>query len=240
MEEISGWLTEHEGIFLEKATASLRKTQGAIVEIGSYLGKSTVHLARGREIVYAIDPHKGIFSGGSTGSTKKQFLVNLDSAGVKAFVKPIIKTSKEASKAWTKPIKFVFIDGLHDKNHALEDFHLWSPYLVSGGIVAMHDSFCGWEGAGAVAMRHIVYGDEFGEIGVVGSIIYGVKKNIGLFGWIQKEFRQCIIELCQSIYRSPYISKRVQFILVHKLLRVFLINRFSVIGRPSGKNAIWQ
>ncbi len=240
MEEISGWLTEHEGIFLEKAISSLRGTPGAIVEIGSYLGKSTVHLAQAGETVYAIDPHKGNFSGGRTGSTKKQFLFNLERENVRAFVKPIIKTSKEASKTWTKPIKFVFIDGLHDKNHALEDFQLWSPYLISGGMVAMHDAFCGWDGAGAVAMRHIVYGDEFGEIGVVGSIIYGVKKNIGIFGWIQKEFRQCIIELCQSIYRSPYISKRVQFILVHKLLRVLLINRFSVYGRPPGKNAVWQ
>lgn len=227
MNEIPGWLTAHEGLFLEKAAKFLHHTPGSIVEIGSFLGKSTIRLAQAGDTVYAVDPHKGEFSGGKVGSTKKQFLLNIKQAGVISLVKPIIKTSKLAARTWKRSIKFVFIDGLHDFRHAKEDFQLWSPYLVDRGIVAMHDAFCGWEGAGTVAMRHIVYGPEFGEIGVVGSIIYGVKKNMGFFERILKVFRQCVIELCQCIYKVSIFPKRIQFILVHKLLRIFLVNRFS-------------
>jgi len=225
---IPGWLTNHEGQFLYSAVRSLRHISGAIVEIGSYLGKSTIYLAYAGDAVYAIDPHKGKFSGGSSSPTKQRFLQNLKQAGVESRVLPLIQTSADAHRAWKQPIKLLFIDGLHDERHALEDYTLWSPHLVDGGIVAMHDSFCGWEGSGRVAMRHIVYNPEYGQIGVVGSIIFGVKMKINLLGWIIKLCRQCTIELCQSIYKINIIPKRIQFILVHRFLRLFLINRFTV------------
>jgi hypothetical protein len=91
----------------------------------------------------------------------------------------------------------------------------------------MHDAFCGWDGAGRVAMREIVYSPDFKEIGVVGSIIYGVK---GKSGGIQKVFRQCVIELCSSIYTMKFVPKWIRFILVHRFLRIFLLNRFSSFG----------
>jgi hypothetical protein len=216
-------------MFLEKSLRSLRAIGGAVVEIGSYLGKSTIYLARTGEIIYAVDPHKGEFSGGKTKPTLPEFQKNLNKAGVSALVKPIVKTSEEANRTWKSPVKFLFIDGLHDEVHAQQDFELWSRHLSPNGIVAMHDAFCGWRGAGNVAMRQIVYSPEFGEIGVVGSIIFGVKKNVSIFGRVLKIFRQCTIELCQSIYRIDLIPKRIQFILVHRLLRIFLINRFTSV-----------
>lgn len=227
---IEGWLTPHEGIFLEKAARVVLGSTGEIVEIGSFLGKSTIHLAKGGDIIYAVDPHKGEFSGGKVKPTLKIFLSNLKKAGVDRRVVPIVKTSKEASKKWKSPIKLLFIDGLHDFDHASEDFSLWSPFVVDRGIIAMHDAFCGWEGAGQVAMRELIYNPDFGEIGVVGSILYGIR---GKGNRILKLFRQCVIELCQSIYKMSFIPKRIQFILVHKLLRILLLNRFSSIRNPA-------
>lgn len=224
MNQIKGWLTGHEGQFLEKVVRYLAPRDGAIVEIGSYLGKSTIQLAQSGETVYAVDPHKGEVSGGKMKPTLSEFLHNLKTAGVSAHVKPIVKTSKEASRSWKLPVKFLFIDGLHDYNHAREDFSLWSTFVPTGGIIAMHDAFCGWEGAGRVAMRDIVYSPDFKEIGVVGSIIYGVK---GRPKALQKVFKQCVIELCSSIYKSSWIPNRIQFILVHKFLRILLVNRFT-------------
>lgn len=224
---IPGWLTIHEGQFLEKVVLFLNGNQGAIVEIGSYMGKSTICLAQSKEKVYAIDPHKGAFSGGKTKPTLSAFLHNLKRAGVSAWVSPIVKTSKDAAGSWTKPIKFLFIDGLHDFDHALEDFTLWSKFVGTDGIVAMHDAFCGWEGAGDVAMRHIVYSPDFGEIGVVGSIIYGKKGKLSAFGTLDRLRNQLSIELCQAINRVVWIPKGVKFILIHKFLRICLVNRFT-------------
>jgi MMP 1-O-methyltransferase len=228
--QIPGWLTPHEGEFLEKAATLLKPIRGAIVEIGSYCGKSTIWLAQSGETVYAVDPHKGDVSGGKTKPTQKVFLKNLKDAGVDTRVRPIIQTSKSAAREWNKPVKFLFIDGLHDFEHASEDFSLWSPFIVGGGMIAMHDAFCGWEGAGDVAMRHIVYSKDYSEIGVVGSIIFGIKGPISIKSRIQKMCNQLVIELCSGIYKSPFIPKRIQFILVHRFLRIFLLNRFSSFG----------
>ncbi len=62
-ENIGGWLTEQEGIFLYN-TAKKIKAHNTIVEIGSWKGKSTICLGRGsqdgnRAKIFAIDPHIG-------------------------------------------------------------------------------------------------------------------------------------------------------------------------------------
>lgn len=225
--DIPGWLTPHEGQFLTRVARSVHHKKGEVVEIGSYLGKSTVCLAASGDHMYAIDPHEGEFSGGKTDPTLKTFLNNLKKAGVKNLVTPIVKTSRKAASFWKKPIKLLFIDGLHDYDHALEDYMLWNSFVVHGGIIAMHDAFCGWDGAGRVALRHIVYSPDFAEIGVVGSIVYGIKGKASLGQALQKVFRQGIIELCVGIYNMKVIPKWIQFILVHRFLRILLINRFS-------------
>lgn len=227
LKNVPGWLSVHEGLFLEKAVMSVSRKDGAIVEIGSFLGKSTIWMAMTGEKIYAVDPHKGTFSGGKTKPTYPLFIRNLSKAGVRKHVQPIVKTSKEAAKTWKKPIKFLFIDGMHDKNHAHEDYTLWSPYVTSGGIVAMHDAFCGWHGAGDVATHAIVQNPQFGEIGVVGSIIWGKSGKAYGFAGLKRTVTGMIINCCQIIHRAGLLPERLKFVIIHRFLRVFLINRFT-------------
>jgi MMP 1-O-methyltransferase len=230
MKAIEGWLTVREARFLANATFYLQRLPGVIVEIGSYLGKSTIQLAQSGSVVYAIDPHKGDLGGQRVRPTLVQFRKNILKAGLKDSVVPVVNTSRVASLKWNKPIKFLYIDGLHDIDHATEDYELWSPHVLTGGIIAMHDAFCGWPGAGHAAMRHIVYSRDYKEIGVVGSIIYGVK---GMPSWLDSlnKFRnQLVIELCQAIYKASWIPKRVSFFLVHRFLWIFRTNRFTLLG----------
>lgn len=229
MKDIRGWLTPHEGQFLENASRLMKSKTGAIVEIGSYLGKSTVRLSQSGQKVYAIDPHKGILSGGKARATLSRFRKNIQEAGVERVVVAIVKTSKDAAFGWRMPIKFLFIDGLHDEAHAMEDYLLWSPHVTVGGTLAMHDAFCGWPGAGDAAMRCIIYGTEYQEIGVIGSIVYGVKGKPSLLQHMNIIRNQLLIELCQGIYRARWIPHIVSFVLVHRFLRIFLINRFTLV-----------
>ena len=60
---ISGWLTKSEGELLYEKARELGVTD-TIVEIGSWVGRSTICLAKGVEDgggakIYAIDPHTG-------------------------------------------------------------------------------------------------------------------------------------------------------------------------------------
>ena len=226
--KIPGWLTRREGEFLMHAARFVNRLPGVAVEIGSFMGKSTVWIASGSDHVYAIDPHKGEFSGGKTGPTRGEFIKNLEAAGVKHRVTPIVKTSQTAAASWNKPVSFLFIDGLHDYDHALQDFSLWSKFLIEGGIVAMHDAFCGWDGAGEVALRHIVYNQQFTYIGVAGSIVFGIKGKPSIITRIFRWPTELLIELSEAIYSAPWISKDIAFFLVHKFLKLFLVNRFTL------------
>jgi len=48
-------------------------------------------------------------------------------------------TSEEAAQGWNKPIRLLWIDGDHRYESTKLDFTLWEPFLVEGGILAMHD-----------------------------------------------------------------------------------------------------
>ncbi len=103
---LDGWLSSHEGFFLYEAAKS-KESKGEIMEIGSWMGKSTICLASGsmaarREKVTAVDPHKGEFSGengiGKKSPTFKKFIANLTKAGVAKWVMPLVATSEKAAK----------------------------------------------------------------------------------------------------------------------------------------------
>ena len=145
--EVEGFLTDREGQLLY-ALANRCQGRGSIVEIGSWKGKSTIWLAQGvrdaasKESVYAIDPHIGSeehqkFDGKVW--TFDDFKKNIDRAGLNDFVVPVVATSREARKSFTRPVELLFIDGAHDYDSVMLDFGLWFPLLVPGGWVAFHD-----------------------------------------------------------------------------------------------------
>lgn len=220
---LPGWLSGHEGLLLHELARSQRAKSGVIVEIGSYCGKSTIYLALGDQQVYAIDPHKGKFSGGTSTPTYKQFINNIRHAGVAKFIRPIVKTSKAAAPSWKSAIKLLFIDGLHDEKHASQDYMLWSRHVTSGGIVAMHDAFCAWEGAEKVAYRQIVCGREYRSIGVVGSIVYGIKGTSSWWDRIDKFRMQQGIRCAGWVWRNSVIPRPLRFVIVHGCIRLFLV-----------------
>ena len=150
------------------------QSQGAIVEIGSWKGKSTVALARGsakktQEKIYAIDPHSILPQERYFEDTKSEFLANVARAGVKDRVIPLIMTSQEAAKGWNQPIRLLWIDGDHRYKAAKLDFTLWEPFLVEGGILAMHDTIRK-QGPKRVLWENVFRSSRFQEIAIVDNI----------------------------------------------------------------------
>jgi len=145
-------ITVDEGILLYELA---RRSQGDIVEIGSYKGGSTVILAKGLRDpyrVYAIDPHTHpqtaenelIIVGPEIvpKNTLSVFLRNIQSENVSDKVVPIVDTSESAIKKWdrVKKLGFLWIDGDHRYESVEADFRLWEPLLDKDGIVAFHDT----------------------------------------------------------------------------------------------------
>ena len=149
-------------------------SQGAIVEIGSWKGKSTVALALGAakvcdEKIYAIDPHLVMPEEGYLTDTKAEFLANLQMAGVANRVVPMIMTSEAAAQGWQKPVRLLWIDGDHRYASANLDFLLWEPHLVEGGILAMHDTIRK-PGPKRVLWEHVFRSNRFQEIAILDNI----------------------------------------------------------------------
>jgi predicted O-methyltransferase YrrM len=151
---IPGYLTWHEGYAL-LSFAEQWPSDGDIVEIGSFKGKSTCYLAQGcatsgRGVVYAVDHFKGSpehQKGGheetreivETGSTFDEFVRNLGAHGLGERVKPIVGDSTQAAAGWNGAIRMLFIDGDHSFDGTRTDFEAWFPHVSDTGLVCFHD-----------------------------------------------------------------------------------------------------
>ena len=76
------------------------------------------------------------------------FLDTIDKAGLNDIVIPIVSSSVEASEVWSKPLAMVFIDGGHSEKAANDDYDVWHPHIVKGGLLAIHDVFPNPEDSG--------------------------------------------------------------------------------------------
>lgn len=162
-ENIHGWLTDKEGVFLYDLAKNCTG-KGAIVEIGSWQGKSTVYLGAGSQAgngvrVYAVDPHLGIPPLNDM-KTFDIFRRNIETAGLTSIVRPLVMTSEKAAQTFDEPIELLFIDGNHDLDMVALDFSLWFPRLINGGTIIFHDTcssreILAWPGPVAVAKKEI-------------------------------------------------------------------------------------
>ena len=188
---IKGFLLEAEGESLYLAAKNYSK-QGPCLEIGSYCGKSALYLGsavqENNQLLYSIDHHKGseeqqpgeeffdpdlLDETGKNINTLPFFLDTIDKAGLKEIVIPIVSTSVEASKVWTKPLAMVFIDGGHSKKAAHEDYDAWNPHILPGGLLAIHDVFPNPEDGGRPPFNIYTKAKESGlfkEVDMINSL----------------------------------------------------------------------
>ncbi|MBE9537839.1 MAG: class I SAM-dependent methyltransferase [Proteobacteria bacterium] len=157
--EIKGFLADDEAAALYEH-ALLASTSGPVLEIGSYCGKSTIYLGlackRNNRTVYALDHHRGseehqlgeffhdpdlYDEGVGLMDTFREFRKNIRAAGLDDIVIPIVAGSELASRDWQTTLAMVFIDGGHSLDAALTDYRCWTPHLMRGGILAIHDLF---------------------------------------------------------------------------------------------------
>jgi len=177
---VPGFLGEQEARFIGLLAACI-PVKGAIVEIGSFKGRSTVMLAKvasryGLGPIVSIDPHTHNLSTGPDGSalpsTFEEFQSVLRNAGVAEHVEIHHAFSTAVSPAWNRNIRFLWIDGDHSYQGAQSDFAGFSPFLVSGGVVALHDALNNFAGPIRVFVEEILRPNRFGPAGFVHSVAW--------------------------------------------------------------------
>jgi len=156
---VKGFLDHEEGMALN-AIALKAARMGACLEIGSYCGKSTIYLGTAcRElngILFSVDHHRGseeqqpgeeyfdpslVDPRALEINTLPFFRQTIDAAGLSETVVPLVTASKTAAQAWQTPLSLVFIDGGHSFEAASTDYAVWSPHILPGGYLLIHDIF---------------------------------------------------------------------------------------------------
>lgn len=155
---VKGFMPRDEGAALFEAAMSA--PPGALMEIGSYCGRSTVLLGeaagRRKERAFTIDHHLGSeehqpgegyhdpdLLDPDTGrpNTLPALLITIDQASLSETVTILCGYSATFAALWTHELAFLFIDGGHGRPSAHADLDGWTPHLTSGGILAIHDVF---------------------------------------------------------------------------------------------------
>jgi predicted O-methyltransferase YrrM len=156
---------------------SLAGGRGAVVEIGSYLGRSTVVLAsaaaeQGRDPVVAVDPHTAALGieGERQRDTRAEFLGNVERAGLRSHVRLLHMTSAEAAAQWPgDPVRLLFVDGWHSREAVLEDAFGWAPFLAPDSCVVF-DDFLPFQGVRAAVRELRADGGVKGSGLIVGKM----------------------------------------------------------------------
>lgn len=148
LDRLTGGITPDVGRTLHDLARKVPTGQ-AIVEIGSYLGKSVSYLATGaRENVpvYAVDPWETVQASGwfrrnrMPEPTLVGFTDQLAGVGLAGRVTPLQGLSVEIAKTYSGPlIGLLYIDGDHSAGAADADFNAWQVHLAPQATVAIDD-----------------------------------------------------------------------------------------------------
>jgi MMP 1-O-methyltransferase len=158
-EAARGFMPPDEGLALHDAAASV-EVPGPFLEVGSYCGKSSVYLgAAARDlgrILFAVDHHRGSEENQPGWEHHEPDLVDpevgrmdtlpwfrrtIHDAGLEGTVVAVVGDSPVVAAAWATPLALLFIDGGHGAEPAHLDYAGWTPHVVPGGLLVVHDVF---------------------------------------------------------------------------------------------------
>ena len=158
-EHTIGFMPPNEGEVLYRA-ARQAGSLGALLEIGSYCGKSAVYLGAGAKetgtVLFSVDHHRGseeqqpgeeyfdervVDPNSGKIDTLLLFRRTIEAAGLEDTIIPIVGRSEIVAQRWTTPVALVFIDGGHSEEAVRSDFEGWAPHVVRGGLLVFHDIY---------------------------------------------------------------------------------------------------
>jgi hypothetical protein len=159
IDNTKGFMAAEEGLglfeYAQKAAPS-----GPGLEIGSYCGKSSLYLGGGfqkyNQVLFTIDHHRGseeqqpgeayfdpdLFDEQIGKIDTLRFLrTTLEKTALEDTVIPIVSRSEIVAKSWQTPLSLLFIDGSHTFESAIKDYECWTPHIIIGGYLLIHDIF---------------------------------------------------------------------------------------------------
>lgn len=150
---VDGWLSRNEEAILFRLARAVPR-EDCIVELGSWLGRSTILLGGGSKTgngaaVFAVDYFRAAeehraFLEARVGEIARdywdQFHANMRAAGIDGQVRAIRSDTAEAGDNWSgPPVGLLFVDADHSYTAVSRDWASWHTRLAPRGIAAFHD-----------------------------------------------------------------------------------------------------
>jgi MMP 1-O-methyltransferase len=133
---------------------------GPLLEVGSYCGKSAVHLGliahEHNTLLFSVDHHRGseenqagwewhdtevVDTRINKMDTLPFFRATIHDAGLEGTVVALVGQSRKIASHWRTPLGLLFIDGGHGREVAHHDYDGWVPHVMPRGLLAIHDVF---------------------------------------------------------------------------------------------------
>jgi predicted O-methyltransferase YrrM len=159
---VKGFMPRDEGLALfEYAQAhGERSHRGTWLEIGAWCGKSAIYLGAAAEasgsVLFSLDHHHGSEENQAGWEHFDATLVDptdgrlntlpswqrtIAAAGLEDTVIGLVGPSTIIAAHFSQPLDVLFIDGGHGHEVAWADYEAWTPKVVVGGLVLIHDVF---------------------------------------------------------------------------------------------------
>ena len=165
---LPGWMSEDELAFL----AARAQTCQRVIEVGSWLGRSTRALAdHCPGTVWAVDDWRGdpgvpedpinrvMADMGGPGAARHLFTValmdHLTGGRVKLLTLPSVEAATQLGGEFGRGFDLIFLDGSHDYASVRADLLAYRPLVRDGGLLCGHDR--GWTGV-AQAVTEVLGG----------------------------------------------------------------------------------
>jgi predicted O-methyltransferase YrrM len=185
-----GFMPDDEGAALHAAGLDGGRV-GPLLEIGTYCGKSAIYLGAAARacgtVLFTVDHHRGSEENQAgwewhdpevvdpaTGrmDTLPFFRRTIEAAGLEDVVVAVVGPSVAVARAWRTPLGLLFVDGGHADDVAMADYEHWSPHVLPGGLLAVHDVFED-PAEGGQAPFHVwerAVADGFAPVSATGSL----------------------------------------------------------------------
>ncbi len=133
-------------------TAQTGSGKGHIVELGTFSGWGSIHLAAGsksrnREKVFTIDNYAcdwhpfynetPFWGYGLMAAVKCK--MNFKMLGLSDWINMICCSTVDAAEVMDLPVRVLVIDASHDYISVVSDIFSWCPKVIPGGILIIHD-----------------------------------------------------------------------------------------------------
>lgn len=157
-----GFMPDAEGEALTAHAERLgaRRPGGTWLEVGAWCGKSALYLGAAAEatgsLLYSLDHHRGseetqegwehfdpelVDPADGRLNTLPAWQRTIAAAGLEGSVVGLVGESTLVARHFAQPLDLLFIDGGHGEAVAWADHRAWTPKVVPGGLLLIHDVF---------------------------------------------------------------------------------------------------